>query len=465
MNSVDYVFQSRGYLVAQSGHCCRPDRQTRPPLDDTRFGYLHVRLALCERPYPPPHGSWGEGTEAYRTLVCASLETPPQLSSNHFENWRPAVRVFLVTHETSRTGAPRVAILVARGLVEQGHAVHILARSPGPLLPEFQSIAPTSVEFLHRVRRKLRSIPATRLIAYLLDTTVATATLLRRRADLVYVNSTAAAIYLRPARWLHRRVILHVHESGDLAAWFLAKAQAKTPVAVDVSVVACSPSVQAEIAALMKRTVDDVPMLPSVPDDAGVLRLSAEQPDHDYSPDEFVVGCCGAVEHRKGADVWVEVARQVREATLEYPVRFVWVGEGTQTVRPDEESKIAFIGPSPNPYAHMRRFDVFTLPSRDDPFPLVVLEAMLLGTPVVAFAVGGVPQQVGDAGIVVPNGDVAAFAREIVRLLKDECERRRLGSAAEARVKDLYSTDSFIAALSHLVKLDANHGRVGSAVD
>ena len=374
------------------------------------------------------------------------------------------MRVLLVTHETSRTGAPRVAILVARGLVEQGHAVQILARSSGPLLPEFQSVAPTSVEFLLRVRRKLRSIRGTRLIAYLLDTAVATATLLRRRADLVYVNSTAAAIYLRPARWLHRRVILHVHESGDLAEWFLAKSRANTLIA-DVSVVACSPSVQAEIAVLIKRSVDAIPMLPSVPDDAEVLRLSAEQPDHDYSPDEFVVGCCGAVEHRKGADLWVEVARQVREATSDYPVRFVWVGEGIQSVRPDEESKIAFIGPSPNPYAHMRRFDVFTLPSRDDPFPLVVLEAMLLGTPVVAFAVGGVPQQVGDAGIVVPKGDVAAFAREIVRLLKDECEQRRLGSAAEARVKDLYSTDSFIAVLSNLVERETNHGRVGSAVD
>ena len=374
------------------------------------------------------------------------------------------MRVLLVTHETSRTGAPRVAILVARGLVEQGHEVQILARSPGPLLPEFQSVATTSVEFLRRVRRKLRSIRATRLIAYVLDTAQATASLLRRWPDLVYINSTAGAIYIRPARWLHRRVILHVHESGDLAASFVARARAANLLA-DICVVACSTSVQAEIALLTKRSVGDIPMLLSVPDDAEVLRMSAEQPDHDYSTDEFVVGCCGAVEHRKGADLWVEAARQVSEAMSGQRVRFVWVGEGAQPGQFDATCGVEFIGPSANPYAHMRRFDVFTLPSRDDPFPLVVLEAMSLGTPVVAFAVGGVPRQIGDAGIVVPIGDVAAFVSAIVRLLNDECERRRLGSAAEARVKDLYSTDSFMVALSNLVEQQANHGSVGSAVD
>jgi glycosyltransferase involved in cell wall biosynthesis len=99
----------------------------------------------------------------------------------------------------------------------------------------------------------------------------------------------------------------------------------------------------------------------------------------------------------------------------------------------------------------MRRFDVATLPSRDDPFPLVVLEAMLVGTPVVAFDVGGVAQQIGDTGITVPSGDVAGFAQQIVRLLNDDDTRHRLGAAAQARVNSLYSTRAFASALSGLV--------------
>ena len=47
------------------------------------------------------------------------------------------MRVLLVTHEASRSGAPRVAVLVARALVEQGHSVRVLSRAPGPLLADF----------------------------------------------------------------------------------------------------------------------------------------------------------------------------------------------------------------------------------------------------------------------------------------------------------------------------------------
>ena len=77
-------------------------------------------------------------------------------------------------------------------------------------------------------------------------------------------------------------------------------------------------------------------------------------------------------------------------------------GEAIEAIPPHDPAVVEFVGPRANPYPHMRRFDVATLPSRDDPFPLVVLEAMLLGTPVVAFAVGSVADQIGSAGVIVP---------------------------------------------------------------
>jgi glycosyltransferase involved in cell wall biosynthesis len=360
------------------------------------------------------------------------------------------VRILLVSHEASRTGAPRVAVLVARSLVEQGHSVQILSRARGPLLEDFAAIAPTSVEFLDRVRRRLWSFWALRSIAYLVDTVLAMATLIRRRPDLVYVNSTAAAIYLRPAQWLRRRVVLHVHESGTVAEPFLSTAQA--PQRLDgITVVACSPSVQADLQRLIDKPAAAIKMLPSVPDDAEVVRLSAEPLNRPYQAEELIVGCCGTVEHRKGADQWVAAAREVRKSMPGRQVRFVWIGEIAQPVQTDDEAGIEFCGPTSNPYAHMRRFDVATLPSRDDPFPLVVLEAMLLGTPVVAFDVGGVARQIGDAGVIIPAGDVAGFARQVVRLLIDHDTRINLGAAAQARVNTLYSTRAFAAALSDLV--------------
>lgn len=357
------------------------------------------------------------------------------------------MRILLITHETSRTGAPRVAAVVARGLLQDGHDLHVEARSRGPLLPEFESIAPTNLEFLFRVRRRLRKIRGAGLLAFLLDSAQALGAILRWRPDLVYVNSTAAAVYVRPALWLRRRVILHVHESGEVASEFLAQARLSS-LPQGVEVVACSPSVKSALTSMLPGIADRVHMIASVPDDAIVLELGGQIADWDVANDDLVVGGCGAVEQRKGVDLWMEAACRVRSHRPE--VRFVWIGDGDPPEGADAAG-VEFIGPRANPYPYIRRFDVFTLPSRDDPFPLVVLEAMLLARPVVAFDVGGVSQQVGEAGIIAAAADVDAFARAIGFLLRDADERRRIGEAARQRAVDHFSTAAFLRSISELV--------------
>src|SRR5690606_32807144 len=113
------------------------------------------------------------------------------------------------------------------------------------------------------------------------------------------------------------------------------------------------------------------------------------------------VGAVGSVGHRKGTDLWLQVAALVQECESVPETTFVWIGDLPDDFAPDSFPGVEFTGPLANPYPLIAEFDVLTLPSRDDPFPLVVLEAMLLGTPVVAFDVGSVRDQVGDGGTVV----------------------------------------------------------------
>jgi glycosyltransferase involved in cell wall biosynthesis len=84
----------------------------------------------------------------------------------------------------------------------------------------------------------------------------------------------------------------------------------------------------------------------------------------------------------------------------------------------------------------MNLFDVFTLTSREDPYPAVVLEAAALGKPIVCFQQsGGAPEFVeGDCGFVVPYLDVEAMAGRIAELLDDDDLRTRLGEAARRKV-------------------------------
>lgn len=359
-------------------------------------------------------------------------------------------RILLVTHEASRSGAPRVAQLVAQCLIDQGHDVRIVSRRAGPLLAEFADTAPTRIEPLWRVRRRLWDLPGRpgRAAARAFDMASALATLLKARPDLVYVNSAAAAIYVRPARFLRMPVVLHFHESAEVSRPFLDQAGI-TAMPPGVSVVACSPSVRDDLERLH---AGQPVLLPSIPDGGRVLALSSEPPEREYAPQEIIVGCCGRVEYRKGADLWIEAYRRVRQALPELPMRFLWVGEGAPPEGTQSCPEIEFIGPSDNPYAHMRHFTIATLPSRDDPFPLVVMEAMLLGKPVVAFAVGGVPDQIGDAGVLIAPGDVEGFASAIADLLSDEAKRRRLGEKAMRRARREFSREAFAARLSAIVE-------------
>ena len=116
-------------------------------------------------------------------------------------------------------------------------------------------------------------------------------------------------------------------------------------------------------------------------------------------------------------------------------------GSVAATTRPHVE----FVGEVAEPYPWLASFDVFTMPSRVDPFPLAVLEAMTLARPVIAFDIPGIRDQVGDAGVLVEAQDVDGFANAIVDLLGSVDLRVRLGTAARAHVDEEFGFDRFAA--------------------
>ena len=95
----------------------------------------------------------------------------------------------------------------------------------------------------------------------------------------------------------------------------------------------------------------------------------------------------------------------------------------------------------------MADLDVFVLPSLWEGFGLVLVEAMAAGRPVVASAVGPIPEIVVDGvtGLLVPPGDPAALAEAIIRVLQDPELASAMGRAGRARVERELRVDTMVA--------------------
>lgn len=91
--------------------------------------------------------------------------------------------------------------------------------------------------------------------------------------------------------------------------------------------------------------------------------------------------------------------------------------------------------------SHYASADLVVLPSRMENFPLVILEAMATGLPVVATSVGGVPEMVveGETGLLVAPYDPGALAEAINSLLGDPSRMRAMGARGRERVREQYT--------------------------
>ncbi len=182
-------------------------------------------------------------------------------------------------------------------------------------------------------------------------------------------------------------------------------------------------------------------------DTAGV---AATRRDLGLSEGAMVVGWVGAVEWRKGVDLFIRLAKRVLELNQgTRDISFLWVGAANDPFCADAvgydlralgiADRVRFIGPSADPMPLLAAMDVFVHPSRSDPFPVSCLEAGALAKPVICFDVSGTRQLLSDdPELVIPYPDVDAMVHRVMQLLENAAERTRIGTGLATKVRERY---------------------------
>ena len=160
-----------------------------------------------------------------------------------------------------------------------------------------------------------------------------------------------------------------------------------------------------------------------------------------------IVGAAGTTDWRKGTDLFIQLARVTHKQAPELRAHFVWVGgecEGSaidelthDLVNLDLQNIVHFVGAQTNYLEYLASFNVFSLTSREDCFPLVMLEAAMFKKPILCFDKGGgaVEFVEDDAGFVVPYLDIELMSERVVTILRDPDLQRTLGERAAEKVK------------------------------
>ncbi|MDN3492432.1 glycosyltransferase family 4 protein [Winogradskyella bathintestinalis] len=336
-------------------------------------------------------------------------------------------KLLVITHDTTRTGAPMVVLHFLRWLKvhHSNITVDVLALKGGNMEEDFKANCSSyynyaletksgALYYLERVLNKIH-IRSPRNRKDVILTNIA-----NRQYDIIYANtilSIPIAIRLK-SLYSKSKVISHVHELEVVIKSYLPNLNVYLPHITQIIVPAKIVKEN-----LIKNWDVNENIINVVYECAQIEVPLKLQPKKELS--NFVVGASGTVHWRKGYDIFLLVASHIKEHYPEAKIIFQWVGRlsrKSQHIIEEDirklrlEDCVNFIGEVNSTSIYFNDFDVFLMPSREDPFPLVCIEVGLLGKPIISFdqAVGTNEVLEQGGGFIVPYLDIKAMAEKIM---------------------------------------------------
>jgi glycosyltransferase involved in cell wall biosynthesis len=363
--------------------------------------------------------------------------------------------IVFVGHGASRTGAPRSLLNVIKWLAANtDYSFAVVLGNGGPLVEEYTKYASVCIwnqryqppkrnpgNIFRSIVRRLKKEGQHSLEPH---QTLIVNTLKSHKIGCIFNNTGVNGRILevlKPA--LNAPIISRIPELEAYMRKNNQNGSVERVLALSDHFIAVSHTVKDNLVNRHSVSPEQVSVIYGACDSPPVGQRIAKLREKSGIPDDaFVVGGCGTMEWRKGVDLFIQVANYTVNHLGVTDIYFCWIGGSVSHDSGIEynyeiellnlRGHLFFIGEVAETTPFLADLDLFLLTSREDPFPLVMLEAARQGLPIVCFeGGGGATEFVDDAvGINVPMLDVAAMAQAVIALKQKPEIRFALGTAA-----------------------------------
>lgn len=296
--------------------------------------------------------------------------------------------------------------------------------------------------------------------------------LVRLRPDVALIHAAPSLSFLRDwvfmvaARIIGTKVICHYH--GTLHTRFPSgetrsgRAIGRLLMSAAHRVIVLGPTYQREMGKAWRR--DNLAWVPNVADVALFRNVPADTPAPWLTPGDRAVLFVGRLSGPKGIYDLFDAIPGVLERHPEAIFVMVGVAESDAmepVIRAEAERRgiaprVAFLGSleGPEKVAAFVTSQLIVVPSWTEGFPLVIPEAMAAGLPVIATAVGAIPDFVkdGEDGFLIAPGNPQALADRICRLLDDKGLRQRISDRVQARAPQEFAIEVGCGKVAAVIK-------------
>lgn len=371
-------------------------------------------------------------------------------------------KVMVVGHDASLSGAPILLLnlfqlLIKRGVVD----VQFVVRRGGPLVMEYKKVAPLIVlksvkydkekgMFLHTAHFLQNKI---RLLLVLIKAV---------SCDYLFFNTVVNGKLMRWFRFHKKPVITYVHELEKVIDLYIQQNDAVLPLTISNAIVCPSMVTESLLANKYNISHSKMMMLPyyfpftekEYDSNKALKTCALFRQRFGFKENDFIVGAVGTVTERKGVDLFIDTCEKV--VRVNPSIKFVWCGafesreceaqlkDVIKTKRLD--SNLIFTGPLEYDIYNFSAFNIFFLSSREDTYPLVVLEAAIMKVPAICFSgSGGIVEFIGtDSGWMIDDFSTSLAAHKIIELQNMKDVVRLRGETAFNKVVRLHCDENAI---------------------